>query len=518
MTYLTVSLSAEDEKSFGAQLQAAKEKGAEAIEIRTDSLTSPAPEIAAKLVAMTQKKDLPVVVTCRDKAEGGVRELDQSLRLGILREAIAARADYVDVEFETFKHPDVQSVLRAMLQQYPHTQLIISRHNFDGPFEDLRQVYESILAVYPEAIPKIVYMARHINDCFAAFDLLSEADCPVITFAMGNAGQISRILARKFGAFLTYVSLDDEHAVAPGQVSIEQMKTTYRWDHLNSRTEIFGLIGNPVAHSIGPVLHNACYEANDINALYLPFPVEGEKPEFDAFMKNVTDRSRLGFGGFSVTLPHKTHALDYANRCGDFVDGLAAAIGAVNTLKIGFNGILSAYNTDYAGAMEALKAAMDANKHDLHAVKVAVIGAGGAARAVVAGLTDLGARITIYNRTAKKAESLAQEFRCKAGRMDELAELDASVVINCTSLGMHPDVDVSPVPDGVLKADMTVFDTVYNPVETRLLREAKAAGATVINGAEMYIRQAMAQYKIFIGDDPDEAQMRSVVMKCLQER
>lgn len=516
MAYLTVSILARDEAGFEAQVQAAKEKGAEAVEIRMDSLQSPGPEIAAKLVMAAQKKEIPVIVTCRDKAEGGVAELDLTLRLGILREAIAARADFIDIEFENFKHPDVQSVLQAMLEQYPSTQLIISRHNFQGPFENIRQVYESILAVYPEAIPKIVYTARHINDCFAAFDLLSEADCPVITFAMGQAGQISRILAKKFGAFLTFASLDDDSATAAGQISVEQMKSLFRWDHQNARTEIFGVVGNPVGHSLSPVLYNACFDAADMNAVYLPFLVEGQEAEFNLFLKNAIDRWRMGFGGFSVTLPHKTRALDYANQHGDFVDGLAETIGAVNTFKIGFNGITSGYNTDYAGAMDALTASMDADERDLHAQKVAVLGAGGAARAVVAGLTDLGARVTIYNRTVKKAQSLAQEFRCKAASIDELADLNAAVVINCTSVGMHPDSDASPLPEGVIKPDMTVFDTVYNPVETRLLRQAKAAGAATVNGAEMFIRQAMAQYKIFIGDDPDQARMRQVVLNHLR--
>lgn len=517
MTYLTVSLLAKDESSFEAQLLAAKKKGAEAIEIRADALTVPDAETAVKLVHLTKKQHLPVIMTCRDKAEGGFAQLDQSLRLSILRQAIAAGADFVDIEAENFKHPDVQSVLLAMLQQYPDTQLIISRHNFSGPFADLKLIYESILVMYPEAIPKIVYKARHINDCFAAFDLLSEADCPAIVFAMGQAGMISRILAKKFGAFLTFASLDDDSASAPGQIPIDQMKTTYRWDALNAQTEIFGLVGNPVAHSVGPTLYNATFDANAINALYLPFLVEGDKLEFNLFMESVIERSAMGFGGFSVTLPHKTHALDYANSRGDFVDGLAETIGAVNTLKIGFNGILSAYNTDYAGAMDALTAAMDADKHELHAQKVAVIGAGGAARAVVAGLVDVGARVTIYNRTAKKAKSLAQEFRCKAAGIDRVPEMDASVVVNCTSLGMQPNVNTSPLPDGVLKPGMTVFDTVYNPVETKLLTQAKAAGATPVSGAEMYIRQAMAQYRIFIGDEPNEELMRKLVYERLQK-
>ncbi|MHC4962567.1 MAG: shikimate dehydrogenase family protein, partial [Planctomycetota bacterium] len=160
-------------------------------------------------------------------------------------------------------------------------------------------------------------------------------------------------------------------------------------------------------------------------------------------------------------------------------------------------------------------ATMGADRHDLHKTKVAVVGAGGVARAVVAGLADVAARVTIYNRTVSKAESLAKEFGCKSASIDELSQTKATILINCTSLGMHPHVEISPVPDGVVREDMIVFDTVYNPLQTKLLADAKTAGATVVDGAEMFIRQAMAQYKIYVGSAPDEERMRQVVYQSL---
>ncbi|MHC5116267.1 MAG: shikimate dehydrogenase [Planctomycetota bacterium] len=455
-----------------------------------------------------------MIVTCRDKKEGGFAEVAPSRRLAILREAILAGVDFVDIEYNNFMHPDTCSVLKAALEQ-SDTKLILSCHNFDRPFDDIELLYESILTACPDAIPKIVYKAQHINDCFAAFDLLKNSDQPLIALCMGPAGQISRILAKKFGAFLTFASLDEDNATAPGQVPVEQMKKLYRWDHQDANTEIFGLIGNPVAHSLSPRLFNTCFDNEQINAVYLPFLVEGDTEELNAFLDHVSGRPKFGFGGFSVTLPHKTHALDYANLHGDYVDNLAEAIGAVNTLKIGFNGLLSAYNTDYSGAMDALVAAMGVDRHDLHKTKVAVVGAGGVARAVVAGLADVGARVTIYNRTVSKAQSLAKEFGCKFASADKLAETTATILINCTSVGMHPDVDTSPVPDGVVHKDTVVFDTVYNPLETKLLADAKAVGATVVNGVEMFIRQAIQQYKIYVGSAPDDIRMREVVYQSL---
>ncbi len=514
MTYLAVSIFAEGQDTFLKQLDSAHSKGAEAVEVRADALTQPDVDTVLKMARAVQKAKLPVIVTCRDKKEGGFAEVAPSRRLAILREAILAGVDFVDIEYNNFMHPDTCSVLKAALEQ-SDTKLILSCHNFDRPFDDIELLYESILTACPDAIPKIVYKAQHINDCFAAFDLLKNSDQPLIALCMGPAGQISRILAKKFGAFLTFASLDEDNATAPGQVPVEQMKKLYRWDHQDANTEIFGLIGNPVGHSLSPRLFNTCFDNEQINAVYLPFLVEGDTEELNAFLDHVSGRPKFGFGGFSVTLPHKTHALDYANLHGDYVDNLAEAIGAVNTLKIGFNGLLSAYNTDYSGAMDALVAAMGVDRHDLHKTKVAVVGAGGVARAVVAGLADVGARVTIYNRTVSKAQSLAKEFGCKFASADKLAETTATILINCTSVGMHPDVDTSPVPDGVVHKDTVVFDTVYNPLETKLLADAKAVGATVVNGVEMFIRQAIQQYKIYVGSAPDDIRMREVVYQSL---
>ena len=517
MTTLAVSISAPDEKSFSRQLDCAKRQGAEAVEIRVDALNEPSEELTLKLIRLAKKSKRSVIVTCRDVSEGGVKAIDFSQRLALLKAAITAGAEMIDTELATFKHPDAHSVLKAALEP-SETKLILSCHSFDGPFDNVDILYETILSLYPNAIPKIVAKADHINDNFAMFDLLRQADRPAIAFCMGQAGVISRILAKKFGGLLTFASLDDDTATAPGQIPIPTMKQLYRWDAIDADTEIFGLIGNPVAHSLSPALYNACFDKKKTNAVYLPFWVNGDRQRFFAFMDHIIERYQCGFGGFSVTMPHKAHALDYAVAHGDYVDTLAQTIGSVNTLKVGFNGLISAYNTDYIGAMDALASVFDGDRHSLHGKKVAVVGAGGVSRAVVAGLVDVGARVRIYNRTLHKAELLAEEFRCKSGGIDELTEHTADVVVNCTSLGMHPNIETCPVPVGYLTEGMTVFDTVYNPLETKLLKMVNAAGATTVNGAEMFIRQAMAQYRIFIGDEPDENLMREVVYDSLNSK
>ncbi|MHC4665887.1 MAG: shikimate dehydrogenase family protein, partial [Planctomycetota bacterium] len=263
---------------------------------------------------------------------------------------------------------------------------------------------------------------------------------------MGEAGLISRIIAKKLNSLVTFASIDDKTATAPGQLTLEQFKELYRYDSVNSDTELYGVIGSPIAHSLSPAIHNACFADIGANRLYLPLLVEGGRPEFERFMHNILVRGWLGFRGLSVTIPHKQSALDYVRKSGGFIEPLAEKIGAVNTLLIGADGKVSAYNTDYAGALDAITSVLGITRADLKDLPVAIIGAGGVARAVVAGLSDAGAKIKIYNRTFKKGERLAAEFGCFFSPLDELPSVKTKLVINCTSIGMHPNIDATPLP------------------------------------------------------------------------
>jgi len=524
MTYLAVSIGPKSIEEAAEQIKAARKAGAEMLELRTDYLADLDVKKALTVLSQARKTSLPVIVTCRDKAQGGATDLPLELRVQVLTEAVAKGADFIDCEFDNFVLTDTRNKIVSALNEHPATRLILSAHRFDGPFASVSDVYEQIIRTEDRAIPKLVYTARHINDCFAALDILLQKDRDAIVLCMGQAGQMTRVLAKKLNAFATFACPDTDRATAPGQLTIDQFKGLYRWDRINATTEVFGVIGSPVAHSLSPAIFNACFDAQDIDAVYLPLLVEGGKEEFYVFVNNIVSRGGgggtgggLGFGGFSVTLPHKSHARDFVNHAGEFVEPLAESIGAANTLKVGFGGIVSGYNTDYAGAMDALTGALKTGRHDLHSMEVAVVGAGGVARAVVAGLADVGAHITIYNRTVAKARALADEFNCRHAPLDQLARMDAKVLINCTSIGMSPDVDASPVDPAYIKKDMVVFDTVYNPLETRLLKDARAAGAKTVNGAEMFIRQAMAQYKIFIGHDAEEDIIRKTVRKHLAD-
>jgi 3-dehydroquinate dehydratase / shikimate dehydrogenase len=513
MTYLTVPIAAETVERAKGLIKAAVEAGAEMLELRTDYLEVLDSGSIETLIGEVKRHGMPVIVTCRDKKQGGRRDWPQEHRTDILTTALKAGADYVDCEFDNFK-AEVQKKFTDALAQSP-ARLILSEHNFDGPFEDIEKLYDIILSELPTAVPKLVYTAKHINDCFEAFDLLRSKESEAIVFAMGEAGLISRVIAKKLDSLVTFACLDETGSTAAGQLTIERFKKQFRYEMLTADTELFGIIADPVAHSISPAVHNACFADSGMNRLYLPLHVRDDRAGFDMFMDNVLARPWLDFRGFSVTIPHKMSAIEYIERAGGFIEPAAVQIGAINTITIGINDRVSGCNTDCAGAMDAITAAMGIKKKQLESVPAAIIGAGGAARAIVAGLVDVGAIVTIYNRTVEKGHLLAVEFGVHSAPIDALATMDAKLLINGTSVGMQPNTDETPVPKKYLRKDMVVFDTVYNPLETRLLREAKEAGAKTINGAEMFINQAAEQFKLFTHSLPNMDVLRKTVLDSL---
>jgi len=521
MTYLAVPIAAQNLDEARQQIKAAVAAGAEMLELRTDYLENLSVDLVKKLIAETRSaasRELPIVVTCRDDKQGGARAYPQQLRIDVLTGALKAGVEFIDAEFKNFLSIENQERIQKALSQNSKSRLILSAHNFKTKFDDIKKLYRDISTVYPAAIAKLVYTANHINDCFEAFDLLANSSGERIVFCMSQAGLISRILAKKLDSFVTFASIDDKSTTAPGQLTIEQLKKLYRYDSINADTELFGVIADPVGHSLSPAIHNACFADKGMNKLYLPLLVEGGPREFDLFLSNVVSREWLNFGGFSVTIPHKQNALNYVRANRGFVEPLAEKIGAVNTLIIDSDGKLSAYNTDYAAALDSITSTLNITRAGLNGLAVAVIGAGGVARAIVAGLSDAGARIKIYNRTVKRAEKLAADFGCEFASLDDLPNLDAKLLINCTSVGMYPNVDQTPLPKECIKKDMVVFDTVYNPAEPLLLKQAKAAGAKTIDGLSMFINQACSQFKLFTGQNANPELMRKVISSCLSHK
>ncbi len=563
MTYLAVPISAESLEVAGRQIRTALSAGAEMLELRTDYLLQLSGDVVKRVLAQAREASsghVPIIVTCRDQREGGARPYPQELRLEVLLTAVEAGAEFVDCEYASFIRRGNAERLGTALSARPDCRLILSAHDFQGPFRDIRRLYHGVQEACPEAIPKLVYTAHHINECFDAFDLLHETGgqggLGRIVLCMGEPGLISRLVAKKLGGLVTFASLDAQAATAPGQLAIATFKGLYRYDTIDAETELFGVIADPVGHSMSPAIHNACFADQAMNRLYLPLLVQGGEPGFNLFLDHVLARPWLDLRGFSVTIPHKHSALKCVHAKGGFVEPLADKIGAANTLVLeaawrgrpalasrGHLGLapsgqdtsveskeqgqdalatgaeahqLAAYNTDYAGALDAITAGMGIERRDLRDVPVAVVGAGGVARAIVAGLTDAGAKVTIYNRTVERAEELATEFGCQFAGLDRLSRMNAQLLVNCTSIGMRPKVEATPVPAEYLKPDMAVFDTVYNPPETLLLKQAKQKGARTIDGVAMFVNQAAAQFKLFTGQQANADLMRKVVMENLR--
>jgi len=546
MTYLTIPIAAANLSQASQPVKAAMAAGAEMLELRADYLQNLSVELLKRLLFEVRNaagRPVPIIVTCRDKKQGGALPHPQSLRVDVLAEALKAGAEFIDFEYDNFLATENRERIKLALSQNSKGRLILSAHNFAVKFADIRKLYRDILSVFPAAIPKLVYTADHINDCFEAFDLLHQTGGERIVFCMGEAGLISRIIAKKLDSFVTFASLDEHSATASGQLTIQQLKGLYRYDCINSDTELFGVIADPVGHSLSPAIHNACFAEKGMNKLYLPLLVQGGRGEFDRFLDNAISREWLNFQGFSITIPHKENALKYVQANRGFVEPLAGKIGAVNTLVFHERRAtsderrISAYNTDYTAALDAITAGMGISRADLKALPVAVIGAGGVARAIVAGLADAGAKIKIYNRTVEKAEKLATEFGCDFAGLDDLQNLNARLLINCTSIGMKRTEDrrqktedggqkpalsevegtdyETPVPQEYLKRGMVVFDTVYNPAQTLLLKQAKKAGAKTIDGLSMFINQALAQFRLFTSQEGNVNLMGKTIMGCL---
>jgi len=524
MTYLAVPIAAPDLEMARQQIRAALTAGAQMLELRTDYLEGLNIDLVKNLIAQTKAAtNLPLIVTCRDKQQGGALAYPMQLRIDVLAAALKAGAEFIDIEFDNFLRTENQERIRVALSQSAKGRLILSAHNFKTKFADLKKLYRSISTAYPGAIPKLVYTANHINDCFEAFDLLHQTSGERIIFCMGEAGLISRIIAKKLGSFLTFASIDEQAATAPGQLTIAQLKGLYRYDCIDVNTELFGVIADPVGHSLSPAIHNACFVQKGMNKLYLPLLVQGGQDKFDEFLDSALSRRWLHFKGFSVTIPHKENALNYVKARGGYIEPLAEKIGAVNTLIIysrftNHEPRISAYNTDYAAALDAITSALKITRADLKDMPVAVIGAGGVARAIVAGLSDVGAKVKIYNRTIERAEKLASEFGCEFAGLDDLQNLDAKLLINCTNIGMHPETDATPFPAEFLKKGMVVFDTVYNPAQTKLLKQAKRKRLKTIDGLSMFINQAAAQFRLFTGHDTNLQLMRKTISDCLSKQ
>ncbi len=467
---------------------------ADLFELRLDHLYE------CDLARLLADRPRPVIVTNRSSVEGGFKIQDESARLSSLAQAVRLGADYVDVELTSL--PAFERFCPRSLRG--QTKLIVSYHNFASLPDYLPDLARSIAETNADIV-KVAAMAQCLEDNLKIFALLRAATKPTIALAMGEFGQMSRILAGKFGALLTFAAAESGLESAPGQITADQMANLYHANRINPDTRVYALIGNPVEHSLGPAIHNAAFAALDLDAVYLRLKVEGDPADL------VRAFAAIPIDGFSVTSPHKTAVMAACSK----IDPVALRMKAVNTLVRRDDGY-HATNTDVTAAMQALAVVLGTD--DFSGRRAVVVGAGGVGRAYVHGLIARGAVVSVADLDEARARALAEESGATPITLAQVAQTQADILMNATPLGMWPKVDATPVDPAALRPGLVVFDAVYNPRETRLLREAAARGCQTISGVEQFIGQAIEQFELWTARPAPAELMRQVVLDALENK
>ncbi|MDQ2995131.1 MAG: shikimate dehydrogenase [Pseudomonadota bacterium] len=419
-----------------------------------------------KLIASTP---LPVILTLRPMSEGGRYQGSESTRIAWLKKLITLSPAYIDLE-----HTVADGVIDELHAINPPVKIIRSYHHFTETPLDLTA---ALAALHHPAVHtyKLATLANSTLDALRMLVFVQQHD-NVVGISMGEYGSCTRILAPVVGGCWTYASENEESAIAPGLLTIAEMVRIYRYSHLNLQTKIFGLIGNPVAQSDGHLFHNAYYQQHASNAVYVKFRLT--KPELAEFFQLI---KTLPIYGLSVTMPLKESVQPFVHQ----IDTTAEKVGAVNTLSIK-NGKVFATNTDVMGVLQPLE-----QRTQLKAKSVLVIGAGGAARAVIYALRNAGASITIINRDTNKAALLAEKFDCRS----DAKYFD--IVINTIPDNQETSAFIQEIVNENVTSRTLAMDIVYKPRETRFIQHAKIRGAEIIYGEEMFLAQALEQAKLF---------------------
>lgn len=514
-----------------ADAAAVRDAGADLVEYRVDRLFSGEDDDSgrADVARLVHESALPCIVTCRAADEGGEYDGDDAARVSLYEwlstGAGTGQAEavprYIDVEHATLaRSANLRQKIRLAVS-HPNqprdlgTGLILSAHSFDTRPPDLFKRLGDMRGEDAASVIKIAYRARSLRDNLELFDILRERDRPTIALGMGEFGLMSRVLAGKFGGFLTFAALRASEGTAPGQPTLEELVGKFRFRSIGPRTRMYGVIGWPVQHSASPAFHNAAFEHVGHDGVYLPLPVPPEWEHFKATVLALLDAPGLDFAGASVTMPHKEHLLrlaweDQSRRW--TVDPLVEAAGAANTLVVGDDGACRVVNTDGPAVMGLLAGEFNGS---LAGQRVGVLGAGGVARAAVAALVGGGADVVVFNRTRVRADELVASLREALGIMpDRLAakawerRFEADQIrawVNATSMGMAGS---EAAEESALTAEAlgsseggppVVLETVYAPVETPLIKAARRAGCRVVSGRAMFVQQALDQARLWTG-------------------
>jgi 3-dehydroquinate dehydratase/shikimate dehydrogenase len=466
------------------------------LEFRLDYLSRPGLALA-KIKRFTQfYPQVVVIATCLRVAAGGKFRGSVASQIDILAKAAAAGCQLIDIE--------LQSAARCKPSQLQRLRsnagLILSFHDFQAT-KKLDETLAKMERLSAEFY-KVVSTATTLYDNVTMMKFLEKASdrYSLIGMCMGEQGIISRVLGVRAGSAFTFAAISPEEKTAPGQITAPELQNTYRIDQVDAATRVYGVVGDPVAHSLSPTIMNAALRRENVNAVYLALHAKTLKD----LLACVRD---IPIHGLSITMPYKEAILHHL----DNTDSHTTKIGACNTVVRAQDGKLYGFNTDAAGVVRPLE-----QRLPLEQAKVLVLGAGGAARAAVFGLKERGAEVYILNRSVVPAQKLARQARARSIKRADLRKLNFDVIVNATPVGMGNSRE-SPLHENEINARF-VFDMVYDPRETRLMKLATARGAQVIPGVEMFVHQAARQFEIWTGKPAPWDEMLRVVNLALQER
>jgi 3-dehydroquinate dehydratase/shikimate dehydrogenase len=466
-------------------------------ELRLDYLRNAAERTSLLRWIARQRRIPTVIATCRSRRGGGRFSGSARAQLAILAEAARAGCRWCDVEVETARHVRPNELRRAVAP----ARLLISAHDFRRVPAHLAPLVKRLERCGGHAI-KIAAACRSFADARRLLGLASGRR-DLVVVPMGEQVMAARILALREGSALAYVAV--ARATAPGQLSLGVVRRVYRLGPtfgrsglgLTRSTRVYGVIGDPIGHSLSPLMHNAAFAARRVDAIYLPFHVR----DLRDFLSVVDS---FGLVGFSVTLPHKERILRYLDGC----DPLAAEVGAINTVVVRPGGRLYGYNTDYVGVLRAIE-----RRVPLSASRVLLLGAGGSARAAAFALARAGAVVAVWARRPARARALAKAVGGEFIDRRALRREFFDAIVNCTPVGMYPGGG-SPLEADELRCRV-VMDLIYRPRKTELLRRAERRGLETISGVEMFLAQGVAQWEIWTGERAPEAAMRRVLLAAL---
>jgi 3-dehydroquinate dehydratase/shikimate dehydrogenase len=468
----------------------------EFLEFRLDYLPRPALALAKIRQFTEYHPHVVTVATCRRAASGGKFKGTIASQLDILGKAAAAGCPLIDLELQTAVRVKSQQLQRLRNS----AALILSYHDFRAT-KHLERTLEKMVA-FPADFYKIVATATTLYDNVVMMKFIEKNSDKhsLIGLCMGEQGIISRVLGLRAGSIFTFAAVSEGEKTAPGQVTAQELQTIYRIEQVDAATRVYGVAGDPVSHSLSPVIMNAALRRETVNGVYLALHAKSLKD----LLACVRD---IPIHGLSVTMPYKEAILRHL----DNTDPYTSKVGACNTVVRAQDGKLYGFNTDTVGIVRPLQ-----QRLELENAKILVLGAGGAARAAVFGLKERGAEVYILNRTPGPAQKLARSARARTIKRADLKKLSFDVIVNATPVGMG-NTRESPLKEDEIKARY-VFEMIYDPPETRLMKLASAAGAQVIPGIEMFVQQAARQFEIWTGKPAPVDEMQRVALLALQER